>query len=172
MKKTIPFIILFALLILLGRELLYANPNKITSSLVGETVPVFQLPTLLSSQKSFTNNDLIGQVSLLNIWATWCYACEIEAPFLMTIKKNYSLPIYGIAYRDKPTEINTWVKKYGNPYRLIGDDKNGEVAIDLGVYGTPETFIINKEGKIVYRHIGVLDQKVWNKVIYPLIQKL
>jgi len=171
-KKAIPFIFLFLFILLFGRELLHADPNKLTSSLTGEPIPNFQLPTLLSSQTFFNNKDLMGHVSLLNVWATWCYACKIEAPFLMQIKKKYPIAIYGIAYKDDPDEIKTWLQKYGDPYRLIGNDKNGEVAIDLGIYGTPETFVINKEGKIIYRHIGVLDQKTWKSIIYPLIQTL
>ena len=172
MKKILPFILLFALFTLFGRELLYANPNKFTSSLTGETLPSFELSNLLNSLKVFNNKDLIGQVSLLNVWATWCHACEIEAPFLMKIKNDYHVPIYGITYKDDPADIYAWLQAYGNPYKVIANDKNGEVAIDLGIYGTPETFVINKEGKIVYRHIGVLDQKIWDSVIYPIIKQL
>ncbi|OGT36055.1 MAG: hypothetical protein A3F11_05435 [Gammaproteobacteria bacterium RIFCSPHIGHO2_12_FULL_37_14] len=172
MKKIFPFIILFALLTLLGRELLYANPNKFTTSLAGETVPNFQLNNILSEHQFFNHKDLIGQISLLNVWATWCYACKIEMPMLMEIKEKFHIPIFGIAYKDDPYDVKMWLQKFGDPYRLIGDDKNGNVAIDLGIYGTPETFVINAEGKIIYRHIGVLDRKTWETVLYPLIKKL
>ena len=170
MKKVAPFIILFAFLALLGRTLFYTNPDKLSYSLIGETIPNFQLPNLLFGQKFFNNKDLNNPVSLLNVWASWCYACKIEASTLMQIKEKYHIPIYGIAYKDAPNEVKTWLKKYGNPYQLIGDDKNGNIAIDFGIYGTPETFVI-AQGKIIYRHVGVLEQKTWETILYPLVKK-
>ena len=171
MKKFIPLLILFGLLTLFGRELLYASPTKFSSSMAGETINNFRLNNVLPSQSTFSKKDLIGRVSLLNIWATWCYACTKEAAILMQIKEKYHVPIYGIAYQDDPEEIKTWLKKYGNPYELIGDDRNGDVSLDLGIYGTPETFVISSKGRILYRHIGTLEQKDWEEVIYPLIKQ-
>lgn len=171
MKKFFPFLIIFAMLVLLGKELLYANPNKFSFSLIGEPISNFRLPTVFSSQKFFSKKDLLGRVSLLNIWATWCYACKAEMTTLMEIKKQYSIPIYGIVYKDEPEEIRQWLKQYGNPYRLIGDDRNGEVAIDLGIYGTPETFVIDPRGNIIYKHVGTLDKKTWETVILPLVKR-
>ena len=167
----LPFIILFALFGLMWRELFYSTPNELPSALIGEVVPDFHLENLMAPHTFFTPAMLHGQVSLVNVWATWCYACRVEAPMLMKIKTQYHLPIYGIAYKDDRDEIKKWLEDKGNPYVLIGDDKSGDVAIDLGVYGTPETFIISPQGKIIYRHIGAIDQKNWNEVLYPLIRK-
>jgi cytochrome c biogenesis protein CcmG, thiol:disulfide interchange protein DsbE len=170
-KKIIPFVILFALLAILGRELFYSNPNELPSALIGEEVPDFNLPNLFGSQPAFTPKAFAGRVSLLNVWATWCYACEIEHPMLMKISNQYHVPIYGIVYKDQAKDAIAWLVKNGNPFVMSGDDRKGNVAIDLGVYGTPETFVINAQGKIVYRHIGAIDQKTWDDVLYPLIKK-
>jgi len=170
-KKIIPFLILFALLGILGKELFYAKPNEIPSALLGEDLPNFQLPNLFSSKKVVAQKDLVGRVTLLNIWATWCYACSIEHPLLLKISEKYHVPIYGIDYKDDPKDAIAWLVKNGNPYVMVGKDRLGNVAIDLGVYGTPETFVISPQGKIVYRHIGAIDQKAWDEILYPLIKK-
>ncbi|VVC74870.1 Thiol:disulfide interchange protein DsbE [Aquicella siphonis] len=170
-RKFVPFIILSCLLILLGWELFYAKPNELPSALIGEEVPRFRLPNLFPSQPDFTQQSLTGRVSLVNVWATWCYACGLEQDMLMKIKNEYHVPIYGIDYKDNTPEALTWLDRNGNPYVLIGRDTKGDVAIDFGVYGTPETFVIDKRGKIIYRHIGIIDQKVWDETLYPLIKK-
>lgn len=171
LKHIIPFFILFALLAILWRELFYAHPNELPSALIGETVPEFQIPNLWQENKSFSTKELAGRVSLLNVWATWCSACSMEHPMLMKIKEQYHIPIYSIDYKDNSVDAKNWLHQEGNPYVMTGIDQHGDVAIDLGVYGTPETFVINPEGKIVYRHIGIIDDKVWNEVLYPLIKK-
>lgn len=170
-KQIVPFLILFALLGLLGRELFYSNPNELPSALLGEDLPAFNLPNIFAGKDPLTPQQLKGRVSLLNVWATWCYACEAEHAMLMKITNQYRIPIYSIVYKDEAKNAIDWIVKKGNPYALIGDDKKGDVAIDLGVYGTPETFVIDKKGKIVYRHIGAIDQKTWDETLYPLIKK-
>jgi cytochrome c biogenesis protein CcmG/thiol:disulfide interchange protein DsbE len=170
-QKTIPFIILFILLGLLGWELFHSKPYELPSALIGENVPRFVLPNILPNQPTFTHHNFTGQVSLLNIWATWCEACTIEHSMLMKIKNDYHVPIYGIIYKDKVDDAITWLNQNGNPYERIGNDKKGDVAIDLGVYGTPETFVINAQGKIIYRHVGIIDQQIWDDILYPLIKK-
>lgn len=171
-KYLLPFFILFLLLAILARELFYAKPHEIPSALIGEEVPQFQLQDIMHKGKLFTRNDLLGHVSLLNIWATWCSACTEEETMLMQIKQQYHIPIYGIIYKDKPDDINKWLHNGNNPFVMLGDDAKGDVGIDLGIYGTPETFVINRAGKIVYRHVGAIDQQTWNDVLYPLIKKL
>ena len=171
LKHLIPFLIIFALVGLLWRELFYSKPNELPSALIGETVPSFELPTIFVPDKKFSSKDLVGQVSLLNIWATWCYACSIEHSMLMKIHDQYRIPIYSIDYKDDPEEAKKWLNKLGNPYVKTGNDKLGDTAIDLGVYGTPETFVISPQGKIVYRHVGIIDQKVWDDVLYPIVKK-
>lgn len=170
-KTLIPFVILFILFAILWRELFYSKPNELPSALIGETIPDFQLPNIYQPTNLFTQKNLVGHVSLLNVWATWCYACSIEHKMLMKIKEQYHIPIYSINYKDDPLAAKGWLQKFGNPYVMTGSDLHGDVAIDLGVYGTPETFVISKEGKIVYRHIGIIDQKVWDDVLYPIVKK-
>ncbi len=171
LKFIIPFLLLFILLSILWRELFYAKPHELPSVLIGETLPNFSLPTLFTPTKTLDSKNLIGHVSLLNVFASWCYACQLEQPFLIQISEQYHVPIYGINYKDKPDEAKQWLRQFGNPYSLIGLDKEGNTGIDLGVYGTPETFVISREGKIVYRHVGVINQQVWDDVLYPLVKK-
>lgn len=171
LKQFIPFLILFAFLGLLAQQLFYAKKNELPSALVGKPLPTFALTNLISSEKILTNNDLFGQVSLLNVWATWCEACIAEHAMLLKIKEQYHIPIYAIDYKDNIQDAQRWLQRNGNPYIAVGNDTNGDVAIDLGVYGTPETFVVSPKGKILYRHIGVIDEKVWNEVLYPLIKQ-
>ncbi|MBX3708707.1 MAG: DsbE family thiol:disulfide interchange protein [Gammaproteobacteria bacterium] len=171
LKKIIPFLALFALLVLLSWELFYSKPRELPSALIGENIPSFTLPNLFPAQSSLTNKALAsGHVVLLNVWATWCEACQYEHAMLMKISHEYHIPIYSIDYKDNTADAIHWLEKNGNPYLLTGDDKTGDVAIDLGVYGTPETFVVNPAGKIIYRHIGVIDQKVWDEILSPLIK--
>lgn len=172
LKLLVPLLILFTLLGLLGRELFYAKSNELPSALIGEPLPAFQLENLILPNVMFSPQALQGKVSLLNVWATWCYACSIEHPMLMKIKNQYHVPLYSINYKDDPQEARAWLTQHGNPYIQIGRDIHGDTAIDLGVYGTPETFVINQAGKIVYRHIGAINQQNWDTVLYPLIKKL
>lgn len=169
-KFILPFILLFALFGLLAEQLFYSNKNELPSALIGEDLPHFELPSLYSTNP-LHSDKLSGQVSLLNVWASWCYACGIEMPMLMKIKNEYHIPIYGIAYRDNAEDAKTWLKENGNPYLLTGLDAKGNTAIDLGIYGIPETFIINPQGKIIYRHVGVIDQKNWDEILYPIIKR-
>jgi len=171
LKYILPFLFLLALFGILCKELFFAKPNELPSALIGEPIPRFTLPDISQPKTIFTQKDLTGHISLLNIWASWCTACETEAAMLMKIKTEYHIPIYGIDYKDNPKEALSWLKKNGNPYVLNGNDEKGDLAIDLGVYGTPETFIINAAGKIIYRHIGAIDQKAWDETLYPIINQ-
>jgi cytochrome c biogenesis protein CcmG/thiol:disulfide interchange protein DsbE len=169
MKYITPFVILFSLLGLLGWELFYSKQRELPSALVGEALPAFTLPNIYASQPALQSTDLNGSIVLLNVWATWCHACAMEHEMLMKIKNEYHVPIFGISYKDNANDAVALLNKNGNPYVRIGDDVSGDVAIDLGVYGTPETFVI-KQGKIIYRHIGILDQQTWDEKLYPLIK--
>jgi cytochrome c biogenesis protein CcmG/thiol:disulfide interchange protein DsbE len=171
-KIILPFLILFSLLSLLGYELFYANPNHLPSTLIGETVPSFSAPSIFKNNPALNEQTLKNKVSLLNIWATWCEACQIEHPMLMKIKNTYDIPIYSFIYKDTREKALKWLKENGNPFTAIGNDEKGDIAIDFGVYGTPETFIIDREGHIAYRHVGPINQQVWDETLYPLIKKL
>lgn len=159
------------LLFLLWRGL-YLQPDILPSTLIGKPLPAFRLVNLMAPTYPFTEQNLKGQVAILNIWASWCTVCQMEHPLLIEISQRYSIPIYGIAYKDKPAQISAFLQQLGNPFTMLGDDRNGEVSMDLGVYGTPETFIIDKHGKVVYRHVGLLDRTVLEKEILPLVQAL
>lgn len=166
-----PAFIFIAVLFFLWRGL-SVKPEILPSALLGKPAPNFHLTDLMSPAYPFTEQKFKGQVTLLNVWASWCYACEMEHSMLMTIKNNYQIPIYGIAYKDNPQKTQSFLAELGNPYSVIGNDSSGEVAMDFGVYGTPETFIIDKNGTIVYRHVGVIDQRVWETELLPVIQQL
>lgn len=176
-KKTrlllafVPIFIFVSLLIFLWRGLSF-NPQVLPSALLGKEAPSFHLADLLTPAYPLTEQQFKGRVTLLNVWATWCYACEAEHPLLMKIKKKYPTLIYGLAYKDDPQSIQAYLKERGNPYSRIGHDSRGEVAMDFGVYGTPETFILDKKGIIVYRHVGALSEELWEKELLPIIQKL
>ena len=171
LKFIIPFLILFSLIALLWYELFYTTPDQIPSALIGEPVPAFHIQNLYDNNAYITPKDFQGQAVLINVWATWCYACKLEMPMLLKIKNTYRIPIYGIDYKDKPDDAKKWLAKHGNPYVKTGMDTSGDAAIDLGIYGTPETFVISPQGKIVYRHVGVIDQQNWDNVLYPIIKK-
>lgn len=165
------FLFLFLLLGLLWHQLFYSKPTEPPSALVGQDVPAFQIPSLYQPDHLFTPEAFAGRVALLTVWATWCEACSVEMPMLMKIKEQYHIPMYSIIYKDDPDAAKKWLQEYGNPFVMSGLDTEGDVAIDLGVYGTPETFVIDQSGKIIYRHVGIIDQEVWDEVIYPLIQE-
>lgn len=172
MKKLLwllPLIAFLMLVVLLWRGL-SLNPRFIPSELINKPLPVFTLPSVVS-EKPFSSTDLKGKVTVLNIWATWCMKCRIEHTTLMDIAAQYQVPLYGISYKDDITRAQAWLKTFGNPYKEIGLDAQGKVAIQLGVYGTPETFIIDKHGIIRDKHIGVITLNTWQKTLWPLIQK-
>lgn len=172
LKQVIPFFILFTLTGLLAWEMFYAKPNELPSALIGESVPAFIANNIFPDSPPLTQNNLRGHVTLLNVWATWCEACSIEHEMLMKIKNEYHVPIYSLVYKDDINNAQKWLNDRGNPYKLTGNDNKGDIAIDFGVYGTPETFVINSAGKIVYRHIGAIDQQSWDETLYPMIKKL
>lgn len=171
LKFILPFLILFLLFAIFWRELFYSKPHELPSALIGESIPSFALPNLLDPIKLFTNDDLPKRAVLINVWATWCYPCTLEAPMLLKISRDYHVPIYSINYKDNPLAARAWLKQYGDPFVVTGIDGKGNTAIDLGVYATPETFVISPQGKIVYRHLGVIDQQTWDNVLYPLIKR-
>lgn len=170
MKYLIPIIILLGLFTLLWYELFYAKPNELPSALIGQKVPDFKLQDLSTTQQ-FTAADLQGKLALLNFWATWCEACKEEHSMLLKIHSQYHIPIYAILYKDKAKDARHYLDSHGNPFQMIGMDDTGDIGIDFGIYGTPETFVINPEGMIVYRFVGAIDQNAWDNVLYPIIKQ-
>ena len=148
------------------------NPREVPSPLVGKAAPDFSLPQLHESDKLFSPKDLAGKVWLLNFWASWCNGCKEEHPVLMQIAKSGEVPIYGVDYKDTREEALTWLRRWGNPYPLVAVDEAGRVGINYGVYGVPETYVIDKAGKIRYKQIGPVDQDILEKKILPLVREL
>lgn len=166
--RLVPILVFVLLIFFLWRGL--STDKKLPSVQIGQPVPAFSLPRL-DSDGIFSAQDMLGHVAILNIWASWCASCKAEQEFLMQQSKA-GVYIYGLNYKDNKENALDWLKQWGNPYLMIGYDEPGSVAIDLGVYGAPETFIIDKKGIIQYRHIGLIDADIWKKEFKPLIQKL
>ena len=174
----LPTMIFAAVALALGAGLTL-RPDIVPSALIDKPVPVFSLPGLGAGDtdigidsRGFSSDDLKGRVSLVNVFASWCIPCRAEHPLLMRLADKERLAIFGLNYKDKPSDARAWIKKLGNPYRRIGVDPKGRVAIDWGVYGVPETFIIGPKGRIRYKHVGMLRPRDVDDVILPIIRKL
>ena len=148
------------------------NPREIPSPLIGKAVPEFSLPPVQGRTLGLSSADLNGEVSLVNVFASWCVACRAEHPLFMELKAKGIVPIHGLNYKDRPADAEQWLNELGDPYTRTGADINGRVAIDWGVYGVPETFLIDRQGRIAYKQIGPLNPEVLEKTILPLIRKL
>lgn len=135
----------------------------------GKLLPSFSIPTL--SGKRLTNKTFQGHASLLNVWASWCHYCRNEHNMLLKIKNTYHVPIYGLNFKDNPTNARAWLQEEGNPYIMVGVDENGAVGENLGVTGTPVTFVLDKHGRIRYQYTGGIDESSWNGTLYPMIQR-
>jgi cytochrome c biogenesis protein CcmG/thiol:disulfide interchange protein DsbE len=172
MKKFLIPIGMFALLGLLLAYGLKLDPRKIPSPLIDKPLPAFSLPTLENPKKSLTNADLKGKVVLVNVWASWCVACKQEHPVLMALARDKQVPIIGLNYKDQRADATQMLNVEGNPYDVSIVDADGRVGIDWGVYGVPETFVVDKQGVIRYKQIGPISPEAWEKTLLPLIQRL
>ena len=151
---------------------LRSDPSKLPSQYIGKPAPQFDLPTLKDPEKRFSTADLSGQVSLVNIWATWCAGCRAEHEFLMQLYREGDIPIYAVNWRDNRPDALVWLERLGNPYVASGFDEEGRVGIDWGVYGAPETFLVNADGHVMYRFPGPLNRTIWNDEFLPRIAEL
>lgn len=148
------------------------DPRIIPSPLINKMAPQFAAPNLLAAERQFSGNDMLGQVWLLNTWASWCVACRQEHLILMELAKSHALPIVGLDYKDKDADGMKWLSRYGNPYDIIITDSDGRIGIDFGVYGVPESFLIDKAGVIRYKQIGMVSDEALRNIILPLIREL
>ena len=148
------------------------NPRDIPSPLIGQPVPEFSLPPVKGRALGLSSADLRGQVSLVNVFASWCVACREEHPVLMRLRDTGIVPIHGLNYKDKPDDAQAWLNELGDPYTRTGADISGRVAIDWGVYGVPETFVIDRDGRIAHKHIGAITPEALRDTIMPMITKL
>jgi cytochrome c biogenesis protein CcmG, thiol:disulfide interchange protein DsbE len=148
------------------------NPRELPSPLVGKAAPEFSLPQLHDPGKVISSNELKGKVWLLNFWASWCGGCKEEHPVLIRIAQSGEVPIYGMDYKDQRSEALAWLREWGNPYSVVAVDEPGRVGINYGVYGVPETYVIDKAGVIRYKQIGPIREDILEKKILPLVREL
>jgi cytochrome c biogenesis protein CcmG/thiol:disulfide interchange protein DsbE len=174
-SKKMRFLVPLAIFVVLAGFLyrgLFLNPREVPSPLVNKPAPQFTLAQLAQPDQSFGPEQMKGQVWLLNVWASWCVACRQEHPLLVELSKRKAVPIIGLNYKDKPDAAAGWLVQLGNPYDLSVKDLDGRVGIEYGVYGVPETFLIDKAGVIRYKQIGPVTEEVWTKKMLPLIEEL
>jgi cytochrome c biogenesis protein CcmG/thiol:disulfide interchange protein DsbE len=148
------------------------NPQEVPSVLIGKPVPQFALPPVKGRTLGLSSESLKGEVSLVNVFASWCTACRYEHPLFMQLKAQGTVPIHGINYKDKPDDAAEWLDSMGDPYTRTGADLDGRVSIDWGVYGVPETFVIDREGRIAFKQVGPISREILDEKILPLIERL
>jgi cytochrome c biogenesis protein CcmG/thiol:disulfide interchange protein DsbE len=148
------------------------DPREVPSPLIGKPAPAFDLPQLAAPDQRLAAKDLRGQVWLLNVWASWCVACRQEHPLLVELSKTGQVKLYGLNYKDKREDALGWLNNYGNPYLKSMSDTEGLVGIDYGVYGVPETFVIDKQGVIRYKQIGPVTSEALRDTLLPLVAQL
>jgi cytochrome c biogenesis protein CcmG, thiol:disulfide interchange protein DsbE len=171
LRYALPLGVFFALVVLLGVGLTL-NPREVPSPLINKPAPHFELPLLHEPGRSFSPQQMLGKVWMLNVWASWCVACRDEHPVLMDLARRDIVPIYGLDYKDKRSDGIRWLQQFGDPYVLSAFDADGRVGIDYGVYGVPETYLIDKRGIIRYKHIGILTPQIVRDRILPLVKDL
>lgn len=148
------------------------DPSRIPSQLIDRPLPEFDLPAPDGFTEGLSTEDFNGEVTLLNVFASWCVSCHVEHPLLMELAAKKEVPLYGLNWKEKPGDGKAWLDRFGNPYSRIGDDQNGRVAIDLGVTGAPETFVIDGGGRVRFKVVGPITEQYWNETLSPLIEEL
>ena len=160
-----------ALVVLLGVGL-RLNPREVPSPLIGKPAPHFELPLLAAPDKTFSQKEMLGSVWIMNVWASWCPPCLVEHPVVTGLAKSGIAPVVGLNYKDAREDALPWLKRNGDPYRLSVFDTAGRIAIDYGVYGVPETYVIDKQGVIRYKRVGPVTPDILKEKIAPLIAEL
>lgn len=170
-RYFLPLAIFFGLLWFLWTGL-SLNPREIPSALINKPAPGFELAQLQAPDKKLGLADMKGKVWLLNVWGSWCVSCRYEHPFLNELAKQQLVPIIGLNWKDKPEDAKAWLNKFGNPYEISVSDLDGRTAIDFGVYGAPETFVIDATGMVRFKHTGPIDAEVLRDKLLPAIRDL
>ncbi|TDK67586.1 DsbE family thiol:disulfide interchange protein [Sapientia aquatica] len=170
-RFLLPFGVFIALVLFLGVGL-RLNPSEIPSPFIGKPAPKFSLTQLGDPSKTIAPSDMLGQVWMFNVWASWCVSCRQEHPVLMDFSRQNAIPMIGLNYKDSRPEGMAWLAQFGNPYQLSAFDDSGRVGIDYGVYGVPETFIIDKKGVIRKKFIGPITPEIISTQLLPLIKEL
>ena len=172
MKKIGWTLAVFAALVVLLAIGLRHDPREVPSPLIGKAAPSFELPLLQEPDKRFNEKQMLGQVWILNVWASWCPPCLAEHPVVTRIATAGLAPVIGLNYKDARDDALPWLERNGNPYQLIAFDRDGRIGIDYGVYGVPETYVIDRQGVIRYKHIGPLSAEVVQQKVEPLVKSL
>ncbi len=162
----------FALLVALLAAGLGLDPREVPSPLIGKPAPHFELPLLAAPDKTFSQKDLLGKVWILNVWASWCPPCLVEHPVVTALAKSQIAPVIGLNYKDAREDALPWLKRNGDPFQFSVFDAAGRIGIDYGVYGVPETYVIDRNGVIRYKHIGPLTPEIVQKKIALLVKEL
>lgn len=177
MNKRVLFLVPFLIFLVMAGYFavgLTKDPSKLPNMLEGKPVPEFSLAPLQGRDTlGFKSSDLLGDVTLVNVFGSWCVACRIEHPFLMELAKSKQIPIHAIDWREEnPTAGPAWLKRHGDPYTLIGDDPKSKAAIAFGVTGAPETFLVDQKGIVRFKHVGPINAEIWNSTFRPLVEQL
>lgn len=173
LRFIVPAVLFVVLAVVLAWQLLTGDPDRIPSALIDKSIPEFDLPPVKGFEDGLSSEDVRDTgVALVNVFASWCGPCRVEHPLLMALAEQNVVPIFGLNYKDAPNDASSWLERFGNPYQRTGADVDGRVGIDWGVYGVPETFVIDGEGRIIYKHIGVLTEPDLFETILPLIEGL
>lgn len=172
MKRALIPLAIFGLLVAFLAVGLRGNPRELPSALIDRPAPEFRIATLADPGRRLGAQDLRGQVWMLNVWASWCAACRIEHPVLVDFARTNTLPVYGLNYKDAPADALRWLANFGDPYLQSFSDVDGRVGMDFGVYGAPETFIIDQAGVVRFKHVGPLTPEVLQERIVPLVRRL
>lgn len=171
LRYLLPLLVFLGIAFFLYRGL-SLNPREVPSPLIGKKVPDFNVPLLGDSSRTLSAAELRGKVYLLNVWGSWCVSCREEHPVLVDLAKKGTIPIYGLNWKDKQDDAMAWLKRFGDPYVGSGVDRDGKVAIDFGVYGAPETYLVDREGVIRFKQTGPLTWEIIEKKIMPIVAKL
>jgi cytochrome c biogenesis protein CcmG/thiol:disulfide interchange protein DsbE len=170
-KYIIP-LVLFVVVVVFLAVGLGLNPRLVPSPLIDKPAPEFALPAVEDPSQTVSRADLLGKISLVNVWASWCVSCRAEHPFLMELARSGQVAVYGLNYKDARGDALRWLAQYGDPYAASAFDADGRVGIEWGVYGTPETFLVDRKGIIRYKLVGPLTADIWREQILPIIKKI
>lgn len=171
MRNWLPLLIFGVMVVFLAIGL-SLDPREVPSPLIGKPTPTFSAPQLHKAEQNFAPEQFKGKVWLLNVWASWCVSCRAEHQVINTFAKTGLVSIVGLNYKDEPADAKKWLGALGNPYQLSVMDRDGKIGLDWGVYGVPETFVIDKKGIVRHKHIGPVDEKSLQDELIPLIQTL
>ncbi len=166
-----PLLIVVGLIVFLVMGLQHGDPRALPSPFIGKPAPEFELPTLKNPEVTIGTDNFAGKYTLVNVWATWCVMCQAEHGFLMDLAASKSIPIYGLNWRDSRPDAIRWLGELGDPYIASAFDPQNRVGMDWGVYGAPETFLLDPEGTVVYKHLGPLDPAIWEREFLSRMQE-